>query len=39
MTVAVKDEIFVTKGLVIKEYNYLEIFIYDKWGESSVPNL
>ena len=32
-------ENFHTKGLIIKELNYLEIYIYDKWGEKVLPEI
>lgn len=32
-------EKFHAKGLRITEYNYLEIYIYDKWSEAEVPNM
>lgn len=37
--VNVNEEKFSTKALMIKEYNYLEVYPYDKWNASTAPNL
>lgn len=37
--VQVGDEVFNAKALMIKEYNYLEVYPYDKWNASTAPNL
>ncbi|KAH8553410.1 DNA topoisomerase [Umbelopsis sp. PMI_123] len=34
----IAEEIFDTKGLVILERNYLDIYTYDKWSASQIPN-
>jgi DNA topoisomerase-3 len=34
----IADEKFDTKGLVILERNYLDIYTYDKWSGSQIPN-
>ena len=36
--VQVEQEFFTAKGLAIRELNYLEVYIYEKWAETSVPN-
>jgi DNA topoisomerase-3 len=33
----IADEVFVSKGLMIKERNYLEIYTYDKWSDKTIP--
>lgn len=33
----VKDEVFTTKGLIIKERNYLDVYPYDKWTGNELP--
>ncbi|CAD8174816.1 unnamed protein product [Paramecium octaurelia] len=38
ITLQINDETFSKTGLVIKEKNYLEIYIYDEWSQSQVPN-
>ncbi len=30
-------ERFFTKGLIIEEYNWLEVFPYEKWSDSYLP--
>ena len=37
--VIINEENFYAKGILITEYNYLEIYIYDKWVETNLPNL
>lgn len=32
------DEKFSASGMVLLEKNYLEVFIYDKWSNSYIPN-
>lgn len=32
-------EVFATSGLMVSEYNYLRVFKWDKWSESTVPLL
>jgi DNA topoisomerase-3 len=34
----IADETFDTRGLVILERNYLDIYVYDKWSGSQIPN-
>lgn len=31
-------EFFSTSGLVVLEKNYLEVYIYDKWADSYLPD-
>lgn len=33
----IQNEKFYSKGLAIKEKNYLEIYKYDRWSENEVP--
>jgi len=35
--VEIADELFVAKGLMIKERNYLEIYKYENWSDRSIP--
>ena len=35
--VEIADELFVAKGLMIKERNYLEIYRYENWTDKSIP--
>lgn len=35
----INEEKFCAKGMVITEYNYLEVYIYEKWIETSLPDL
>ncbi|KAJ3142408.1 DNA topoisomerase [Geranomyces variabilis] len=37
-TVDIAGERFTTKGLSISERNYLEVYVYDKWAEHSIPD-
>ncbi|EPZ33325.1 DNA topoisomerase, type IA, central domain-containing protein [Rozella allomycis CSF55] len=37
--IKIADETFACSGLLITERNYLEIYIYDKWNENSLPKL
>ncbi|UYV73675.1 TOP3A [Cordylochernes scorpioides] len=37
VNITVNEEEFVTKGLVILERNYLEVYPYDKWSDKSIP--
>lgn len=30
-------EVFTAKGLVVEQLNYLEVYIYDKWVDKSLP--
>lgn len=32
-------EIFSTKGVIVKELNYLEVYKYEKWSENQLPPL
>jgi DNA topoisomerase-3 len=34
----IAEEMFDTKGLVVLERNYLDIYTYDKWSASQIPN-
>nr|XP_019008510.1 DNA topoisomerase III [Kwoniella pini CBS 10737]OCF47291.1 DNA topoisomerase III [Kwoniella pini CBS 10737] len=34
----IADELFHTSGLVITQRNYLEVYPYDKWSDSAVPD-
>ncbi|WRT64790.1 uncharacterized protein IL334_001724 [Kwoniella shivajii] len=34
----IADEIFHTSGLVITQRNYLEVYPYDKWSDSALPD-
>ncbi|WVF69806.1 hypothetical protein IAT40_004585 [Kwoniella sp. CBS 6097] len=36
--VSIADELFHTSGLVITHRNYLEVYPYDKWANSALPN-
>ncbi|CAD8086641.1 unnamed protein product [Paramecium sonneborni] len=38
ITLQINDEFFSKTGLVIKEKNFLEIYIYDEWSQIQVPN-
>ena len=35
--VEIASELFVAKGLMIKERNYLEIYKYENWADKSIP--
>ena len=37
MVLRVGEEFFHNKSLVVKERNYLDIYTYDFWTESSLP--
>eukprot|EP01080_Neovahlkampfia_damariscottae_P003222 gene3222-5537_t len=37
ITIDIASEIFTTSGLMIKELNYLNIYVYDKWTDKSLP--
>lgn len=37
VTIDIQGEIFNSWGLMITAKNYLEIFIYEKWSESTIP--
>ncbi|ORX77674.1 prokaryotic type I DNA topoisomerase [Anaeromyces robustus] len=37
VTINIADELFTANGLMILEENYLNVYIYDKWGEKSIP--
>ncbi|KAJ3011123.1 DNA topoisomerase [Thoreauomyces humboldtii] len=37
-TIDIAGERFVTKGLAITERNYLEVYVYDKWSNQTIPN-
>ncbi|KAL6599193.1 prokaryotic type I DNA topoisomerase [Neocallimastix californiae] len=37
VTINIADEIFTANGLMIIEENYLKIYVYEKWGEKSIP--
>ena len=37
MEAEIADELFVSKGLMIKERNYLEVYTYDKWSDKTIP--
>ena len=39
LEVAIGHERFTTNGLAIEEKNYLDVYIYDKWTNKSVPDL
>jgi DNA topoisomerase-3 len=32
-------EYFTTKGLIIEELNWLEVFPYEKWTDSYLPSM
>ncbi|KAK0546731.1 DNA topoisomerase [Tilletia horrida] len=34
----IAEERFTTSGLIIQERNYLDVFVYDKWKGSLLPN-
>ena len=36
--VEVRGEVFTTKGLAIREYNYLDVYLYEKWSDAEIPN-
>ncbi|KRX06030.1 DNA topoisomerase, type IA, core domain [Pseudocohnilembus persalinus] len=33
------DEVFTCSGIKIREYNYLQVYPFDKWSQSNVPNI
>ncbi|KAG0079394.1 DNA topoisomerase [Podila epicladia] len=33
----IKEEVFTTKGLIIRERNYLDVYPYDKWTGNVLP--
>ena len=35
----INEEFFFAKGILITDYNYLQVYIYDKWTETNLPNL
>lgn len=35
--ISIADEYFETSGLAITERNYLDVYPYDKWSESTIP--
>jgi len=37
--IMINEEEFFAKGILITEYNYLQVYIYDKWTETNLPNL
>jgi len=37
--IIINEEVFYAKGILITDYNYLEVYIYDKWTETNLPNL
>jgi len=37
VTINIAGELFTANGLMIIEENYLKIYVYDKWGEKSIP--
>lgn len=37
--IVIGEERFTAKGMIITEYNYLEIYIYEKWVETPLPEL
>jgi DNA topoisomerase-3 len=37
ITINIAGEEFTTKGLMISEENYLEVYIYDKWTDKNIP--
>ncbi|KAJ3163200.1 DNA topoisomerase [Geranomyces michiganensis] len=37
-TIDIAGERFTTKGLSISERNYLDVYVYDKWAEHSIPD-
>lgn len=37
--IAINEERFIARGMVITNYNYLEVYIYEKWVETSLPDL
>ncbi|CAF3834837.1 unnamed protein product [Rotaria sp. Silwood1] len=34
----ISNEIFNASGLIIRERNYLDVYIYDKWSEKELPH-
>ncbi|CAF1087006.1 unnamed protein product [Rotaria sordida] len=34
----ISNEIFHASGLIIRERNYLDVYIYDKWSEKELPH-
>ncbi|CAI2165301.1 1535_t:CDS:10 [Funneliformis geosporum] len=36
--IRIKDEYFTAKGLVISDYNYLDVYPYDRWNDKNLPN-
>lgn len=39
MTVEIGGEEFSAKGLAVIALNYLEVYPYDRWAESTIPNM
>lgn len=39
LKVKLAAEVFSAKGLVIHERNYLDVYVYDKWGDKNLPDL
>ena len=37
--VALGGEMFVAKGLIIEERNWLEVFPYEKWSDTVLPSI
>jgi DNA topoisomerase-3 len=35
--VEIAEELFLSKGLMIKQTNYLDIYIYEKWSDKNIP--
>lgn len=39
LEIAINQEKFFAKGLLITHFNYLSIYIYEKWSETNLPGL
>ncbi len=35
--IQIRNEFFHTTGLIVREYNYLEVYTYDKWNDNNIP--
>ncbi|KAJ3425781.1 DNA topoisomerase 3-alpha [Anaeramoeba flamelloides] len=38
VTIGISGEKFTLKGLIIREYNFLEIYKYERWSDITIPN-
>ena len=35
----IRSEVFIATGLTVEEYNWLEVFPYEKWNQKVLPDL